>query len=185
MRRPSGKVNRNGELPAGTTLALQNEENGTRPLPLRHITRGECPQGGRKSGAVGYRRLAVWSALVAGLATIVWPAEAPAARRLRPIQPGAAVCPVSGPLDDGTCSQWATLNFVFTDGKGTLYIGSVAHNFGGEGERATIRGESRSFGTVVLDDDSVDFLHPGDVPSVEGTDFALIRIDRNRYGDVD
>ena len=101
------------------------------------------------------------------------------------IQPGGAVCPAGGPLDDGSCAQWSTLNFVFADRQGRLYIGASAHNFAGVGDRALVRGDGDAFGTVVFDDDSVDFLHPGDPPNPTGTDFALIRIDRNRYGDVD
>lgn len=100
------------------------------------------------------------------------------------IQPGAAVCPVGGPLDDGTCAQYSTLNFVFEGQDGALYIGASAHNFGAVGDRATIRGEPSPFGTVVFDDDTIDFLHPGDPPNPDGTDFALIRIDPAREQDV-
>src|SRR5687768_6246690 len=59
----------------------------------------------------------------------------------KPIQPGAPVCTVGGPLDDGACGEWSTLNFVFTDQDGTSYIGGSAHNFAAVGDRATIRGE--------------------------------------------
>jgi hypothetical protein len=123
--------------------------------------------------------------LVATTAT----ADAQPARAARqpskgPIQPGAPVCTVGAPLDDGSCSEWSTLNFVFEDGRGSRFIGAAAHNFAGVGDRATLRGESEAFGTVVVDDDSVDFLHPGDPINPMGTDFALILIDRRRERDV-
>lgn len=123
-------------------------------------------------------------ALLGALALSATPVSSVPLPAEEPIQPGAPVCLVGGPLDDGACGAWSTLNFVFTDKKGALYIGASAHNFGAVGDRARIRGEPSSFGTVVFDDDTVDFLHPGDPPNVNGTDFALIRIDKRRQKDV-
>lgn len=102
----------------------------------------------------------------------------------KPIQPGAPVCTVGGPLDDGSCGEYSTLNFVFKGKHGRLYIGAVAHNFAAVGDPATIRGEAHPFGRVVVDDDSIDFLHPGDPVNPNGSDFALIRINRHWYGNV-
>lgn len=139
----------------------------------------------------GRKRLAAFaaSALLLGIGTLGAEAGASVSTqgvsppKKKPIQPGAPVCTAGGPLDDGACSEYSTLNFVFR-GNHRLYIGAVAHNFAGAGDRAMIRGETRHFGRVVVDDDSVDFLHPGDAPDPNGSDFALIRIRRGRHGDV-
>lgn len=126
--------------------------------------------------------LAATLVLGAGLTQAIHPAQAPAAGK--PIQPGAAVCLVGGPLDDGACGQFSTLNFVFKDRAGRRYIGAAAHNFAAVRDRATIRGDAAPFGRVVVDDDSVDFLHPGDPPNPQGTDFALVRIRHSRAVDI-
>lgn len=108
---------------------------------------------------------------------------------VKPIQPGGGVCAVeeftSKLLDADSCSHAATLNFVFQDDEGELYIGSVAHNFSGERNKARVPGEEDAFGKVVFDSDSADFAHPGSTPDGDALDFALIRIDEERYTDVE
>jgi hypothetical protein len=108
----------------------------------------------------------------------------------KPIQPGGAVCGVgetteSLPVVGAPCRFPATLNFVFAGDDGSLYIGSAAHAFTGEGDRARIPNDRRPFGTVVFDSDTVDFGHPGTLPDASRLDFALIEIDRSRYRDVE
>lgn len=108
---------------------------------------------------------------------------------IKPIQPGGAVCPVeefiSELLNQNECTEAGTLNFVFKDDAGELYIGSAAHVFSGVGNKARVPGEADAFGKVVVDIDSVDVAHPGAPPDPDALDFALIRIDRERYSDVE
>jgi hypothetical protein len=107
----------------------------------------------------------------------------------KPIQPGGPVCGVDEVTDAVSVvavpCRPLTLNFVFVDGDGLLYIGSAAHGFAAEGDRVRLPGETRPFGTVVFDSDSADFGHPGSPPDDDLLDFALIKIDRNRYRDVE
>jgi hypothetical protein len=93
-----------------------------------------------------------------------------------PIQPGALL---------GTPEGLCTMNFVFEDGAGRLYIGTAGHCFDREGQRAEAEPEPGSllsmidplfeFGTAV----HVEFSE--DEPSI---DFALIEIDPDQYGNV-
>lgn len=107
-----------------------------------------------------------------------------------PIQPGAAVCAVDD-IDSTlsaapSCARQGTLGFVFRDDDGGLYIGTAAHGFpDGDVEVfvpscSACRGlERQPFGHVVFQSDSVDPLHPGDLPGPDLLDFALIEIRRS------
>ncbi len=75
------------------------------------------------------------------------------------IQPGASF--------EGYC----TMNFVFTDADGTLYVGTAAHCVNnGIGQRIGHNGDT--WGTVVLDLDLPD------------ADFALVRVDPDHHANV-
>jgi len=78
------------------------------------------------------------------------------------IQPGGLV-----QSSVGSC----TLNFVFRDGAGRLYIGTAGHCTKGSGERM-IAGDGNRFGTVVYS------------KNAGNDDFALIQIDPDKYGSV-
>lgn len=107
----------------------------------------------------------------------------------RPIQPGGAACAVeeftTELLDTNSCTYAGTLNFVFRDDEGELYIGGSAHAFSGERNKARVPGERDAFGKVVFESDSLDPAHPGSTTDADALDFALIRIDEDRYPDVD
>lgn len=98
-----------------------------------------------------------------------------------PIQPGA---PILGFVD--RASQACTLNFVYEDAEGTLYIGAAGHCTGPEGVRVAhpVLG---SFGTVVFH-----HVHNPGTPQLgtptegpQALDFSLIEIDEDKHAYVD
>lgn len=94
------------------------------------------------------------------------------AHHYQPIQPGALL------------GDPCTMNFVFKDAKDALYIGAAGHCVPGEGRRA-IAPEIGGFGTIVFSrEDSVNFTEPGN-QSGPLLDFALIKIDEDKYDLVD
>lgn len=93
-----------------------------------------------------------------------------------PIQPGAFVAtPVGG----------CTMNFIFQDKKGKLYVGTAGHCFEKVGDRARAEpnpGSALSTLDRLFDFGSAVFIEfDEDNPSI---DFALIRIDRDHYNKV-
>lgn len=97
--------------------------------------------------------------LVLCLLSVTLPSgQAPAAPAVFPIQPGAGI---STPI--GGC----TLNFVYEDAQGTLYIGTAGH-CANVGHR--IRAGNVEFGTVVYSENAYPII-----------DFALILIDPEDY----
>ncbi|HEX9711336.1 MAG TPA: hypothetical protein VGB52_02150 [Actinomycetota bacterium] len=104
---------------------------------------------------------AITATLALAATVLLVPAPGSAVPGETPIQPGAKIfSPV------GQC----TMNFVFTDPAGTLYIGTAGH-CARVGDR--VSSEEGSFGTAV-------YSHRTTVK-----DFALIRIDTDRYDQVD
>lgn len=128
-------------------------------------------------------------------------AEARAAQatpvRDRPIQPGAAICGVHDIVSQLTsaerCEIQGTLNFVFRDDDGALYVGTAAHTVPKDAEVYVphcpdCRGglEGAPFGDVVFSSDSVDVGHPTtDAPDADLLDFALIKIRPTWYRHVE
>lgn len=99
------------------------------------------------------------------MCTLAPPANVAAAPRTLPIQPGAQVA-----TPRGTC----TLNFVFREANGTTYIGTAGH-CGREGQVARTLHPNREIGPIVFSEER----------PAPGIDFALIRIDPARYGEVE
>lgn len=93
------------------------------------------------------------------------PSGAAAAPRSTAIQPGAQVRTPAG-----NC----TLNFVFQESDGTKYVGTAGH-CGSEGQVARSASPNREIGPIVWSENR-------DAP---GVDFALIKIDPSRYGEVE
>ena len=104
-----------------------------------------------------------------------------------PIQPGAAVCAVEDIVSElsglPSCDMQGTLNFVFRDDHGGLYVGTAAHVVPSGNvdvfvpSCATCRGlPTQPFGRVVFQSDSVDVGHPADLAEPDLLDFALIKI---------
>ncbi len=114
--------------------------------------------GGLRLPTMPYRVLPILAALL--LAPAAFPVSA-SSEEAQFIQPGSEVeTPV------GFC----TLNFVFRKpSTGELFIGTAGHCV--EGTNGRVKTEGVAWGTVVLDVDA-------------DTDFALIRIDSNRYSSV-
>lgn len=90
----------------------------------------------------------------------------------RPLQPGGMVA--SGDW------SWCTLNLVFEDEDGNVYMGTAAHCTSHVGERMRLYGHGE-VGTLVFRD-YVNWLSEGDDPY---KDFALIKIDEDRHDLVD
>lgn len=107
--------------------------------------------------------LVLAAALAALLAPALVPAlaPAPAAEGATGIAPGALVV-----TSKGQC----TLNFVYTDAAGRLYVGTAGHCVDRVGDRVSTPGVG-SFGTVV-------FMRGG------GMDFALIAVDEGKRARV-
>lgn len=117
--------------------------------------------------------------------------------RDKPIQPGAAICGVDDIVSQLTsaarCEIQGTLNFVFRDDDGALYVGTAAHNVTTDAEvfvphcpdcRNGLEGSP--FGDVVFSSDSVDIGHPTtDPPDEDLLDFALIKIRPTWYRHVE
>lgn len=113
------------------------------------------------------RRTMILTLLI--LAAIPAAAEA---HHYKPIQPGALL------------GDPCTMNFVFTDAEDALYIGAAGHCVPGVGRRA-IAPEIGGFGSIVFSrHDSVNFTEPGN-QSGPLLDFALIKIDEDKYDLVD
>lgn len=81
------------------------------------------------------------------------------AHHFKPIQPGAQM----------TAPNGCTMNFVFSDQAGKLYIGTAGH-CANAGQSVTLAGAG-AIGTVAWDSNAADF--------------AMVAINAGRYGDVD